>query len=217
MFWTRPVHGLSIAQTFVTLAVVAIVSEPLAMALLAIPFFSSSLASLSRMQDFLSLEEHTDTRNSAPGMTEVIPGGSSSLIRVTNMSVVFDGLSALFSGVNMQISVGNVAMISGPVGCGKSTLLKTLIGEVGLNIGVIEIATHPIAYASQTPWLQNRSIRDNIIGRSVFRSTWYNRVVYACALDIDLNALPAGDHTVIGTGGTQLSGGQKQRLVRFAT
>lgn len=40
----------------------------------------------------------------------------------------------------------------------------------------------------------------------------YARVVTACALDHDIEALPAGDATEIGERGINLSGGQKARL-----
>lgn len=40
----------------------------------------------------------------------------------------------------------------------------------------------------------------------------YARVVAACALDHDIDALPAGDATEIGERGINLSGGQKARL-----
>lgn len=40
----------------------------------------------------------------------------------------------------------------------------------------------------------------------------YNHVVEACALEMDLKMLPAGDQTEIGEKGINLSGGQKQRV-----
>lgn len=46
-------------------------------------------------------------------------------------------------------------------------------------------------------------------GRCVCR---YARVVAACALEHDIDALPAGDATEIGERGINLSGGQKARL-----
>jgi ATP-binding cassette subfamily C (CFTR/MRP) protein 1 len=42
----------------------------------------------------------------------------------------------------------------------------------------------------------------------------YTSVIHACDLGSDLEALPSGDLTVVGSKGFALSGGQKQRIVR---
>ena len=40
----------------------------------------------------------------------------------------------------------------------------------------------------------------------------YRRVLEACALDVDVKLLPAGDGTWIGDKGATISGGQRARL-----
>ncbi len=40
----------------------------------------------------------------------------------------------------------------------------------------------------------------------------YGRVLEACGLDVDMEALPAGDGTWLGDKGATLSGGQRARL-----
>jgi ABC-type transport system involved in cytochrome bd biosynthesis fused ATPase/permease subunit len=55
-----------------------------------------------------------------------------------------------------------------------------------------------IAYVPQQAWIQNATLRDNIIfGKSVDHAS-YQRVIEACALKPDLEMLPAGDQTEIG-------------------
>jgi ABC-type lipoprotein export system ATPase subunit len=103
-------------------------------------------------------------------------------------------------------------MVVGPVGSGKSTLLRAILGEVPLLQGSIKRLSSPVAYCDQVPWLQNISIRQNIVGQDQFDKAWYQAVVSACALDIDMQQLPEGDQTLVGTGGVSLSGGQKQRV-----
>ena len=56
------------------------------------------------------------------------------------------------------------------------------------------------------------SLTDNITFGAYYDEDWYNQVVYACALEDDLDILPAGDSTQIGERGINLSGGQKQRV-----
>jgi ABC-type multidrug transport system fused ATPase/permease subunit len=42
----------------------------------------------------------------------------------------------------------------------------------------------------------------------------YEEALRTCCLDYDLQRLPKGDKTVVGSRGVNLSGGQRQRLVR---
>lgn len=64
----------------------------------------------------------------------------------------------------------------------------------------------------QTPWIQNKSIRDNILFNSKLDKARYIRTIEACQLERDLEILPAGDSTEIGEKGINLSGGQKARV-----
>lgn len=73
-----------------------------------------------------------------------------------------------------------------------------------------------VAYCSQQTWLENGSIRQNIVGASAYDRTWYDTVKWACNLDADLQQVQGGDHTRVGSKGLNLSGGQKQRIVRKA-
>lgn len=69
-----------------------------------------------------------------------------------------------------------------------------------------------ISYCSQTSWILNDTIRNNIILASPFNEVTYNLVLKVSQLEADLVALKDGDSTEIGTKGINLSGGQKQRL-----
>lgn len=80
--------------------------------------------------------------------------------------------------------------------------------------GSLYLPTPKVAFCAQTPWLQNKTIRDNIIGISKYDEGWYHRVVSCCALEEDIAELANGDATNVGSKGVALSGGQKNRLVR---
>ena len=69
-----------------------------------------------------------------------------------------------------------------------------------------------IAYVTQQAWIQNMSLRDNILFGRPYDERRYEKVIEACALKQDLDMLPGGDQTEIGEKGINLSGGQKQRV-----
>jgi ABC-type bacteriocin/lantibiotic exporter with double-glycine peptidase domain len=107
-------------------------------------------------------------------------------------------------------------MIVGRVGSGKSSILKAIAGELVQKRGSAIVNGAALAYCDQVPWLQNISIRHNIIGQSVLDEKWLSTVTAACALSEDIAVLPEGDLTLVGSGGVTLSGGQKQRVVSCA-
>ena len=55
-----------------------------------------------------------------------------------------------------------------------------------------------MAYVSQHAWIQNATIRDNILFNKAMDPTRYEQVIDSCALRSDLKILPAGDSTEIG-------------------
>ncbi len=69
-----------------------------------------------------------------------------------------------------------------------------------------------IAFVSQTPWLEDGSIKENILFGLPFDNMRYGKVLSACALIDDLKMLPDGELTEIGASGINLSGGQRWRV-----
>ena len=64
----------------------------------------------------------------------------------------------------------------------------------------------------QKPFIQNATLKDNILFGSPFDAARYQHTLDMCALLPDLEVLPAGDSTEIGERGINLSGGQKTRV-----
>ena len=115
--------------------------------------------------------------------------------------------------INMKIKEGSFVAIVGPVGSGKSTLISAILGELEKKNGSINILPGTsVGYVPQQAWIQNASLKDNILFGQPFRESKYREIVSACQLLPDLAILPAGDLTEIGEKGINLSGGQKQRL-----
>uniref|UniRef100_A0A7N8XRB5 ATP-binding cassette, sub-family C (CFTR/MRP), member 10 n=1 Tax=Mastacembelus armatus TaxID=205130 RepID=A0A7N8XRB5_9TELE len=80
--------------------------------------------------------------------------------------------------------------------------------------GVVYAADREAGFglASQEPWIQHASVRDNILFGKDYDFDFYQAVIEACALSDDLSVLPNGDKTEVGENGVTLSGGQKARL-----
>jgi ABC-type multidrug transport system fused ATPase/permease subunit len=68
------------------------------------------------------------------------------------------------------------------------------------------------AYVPQQAWIQNATLRNNILFSLPYNEIKYNKILEACSLVHDLRIMPAGDSTEIGEKGINLSGGQKQRV-----
>ncbi|KAI0106279.1 ABC transporter [Nemania sp. FL0031] len=113
--------------------------------------------------------------------------------------------------VSIDFVEGGLNVVTGASGSGKSTLLMGILGETLLESGSVT-CPKDVAYASQSPWLQNDTIRENIIFNSPFEKVRYDRVIEACGLAVDLNEFPERDETEVGENGASLSGGQKSRV-----
>lgn len=122
------------------------------------------------------------------------------------------GGNPILKDLNIDIESNLITMVVGPVGSGKSTFLESILGET------VELQGHTlrgfgsIAYCSQTPWLTNNSVRQNIVSAAGIEEGFYASVLWACGLDPDLAQLANGDLINIGSNGSNLSGGQKQRV-----
>ena len=55
-----------------------------------------------------------------------------------------------------------------------------------------------MAYVSQQAWIQNSTVRDNVVFGQPYQRERYNAVIKACQLERDLSILTAGDMTEIG-------------------
>ena len=83
---------------------------------------------------------------------------------------------------------------------GKSSLLSGILGEMKRVGGKVQIGGG-IAMCAQTAWIQNASLKDNILFGRPFDQKKYEEAIKYCALQADIDVLPAKDATEIGEKG----------------
>ncbi|CBX97089.1 similar to ABC multidrug transporter [Plenodomus lingam JN3] len=114
-------------------------------------------------------------------------------------------------GLNLTFGRKELTAIIGSVGSGKTSLLAALAGDMRKTKGEVVFGASR-AFCPQYAWIQNATVRENIVFGKEFKKKWYDQVVDACALRPDLDMLPHHDATEIGERGITVSGGQKQRM-----
>lgn len=138
----------------------------------------------------------------------------------------------MLKDLNFAFPTGKLSIISGRTSSGKSLLLASILGESQILTGTVYvpfllsseeqyhrkaslrdwIIDNAMAYVAQIPWIQNETIKSNILFGLPFYHTRYEQVLFACALDHDIKIMPDGDSTEIGANGVNLSGGQRWRV-----
>lgn len=114
------------------------------------------------------------------------------------------------NNIDFNVKQGEFVVITGSIGSGKSSLLHAIDGTMKKNSG--KLLLNGSLLLCGAPWIQNCTLKENILFGLPFDETWYNKVVKACSLSSDFDILPAGDRTEIGERGITLSGGQKARV-----
>ena len=110
---------------------------------------------------------------------------------------------AMFTGlhdISLSIPQGTLVGVVGRVGSGKSSLLAALIGEMK-RVGGSAFVRGTASYAPQSSWIQNATVRDNILFGLEYDEAKYRKALKCAALDRDLEILPDGDRTEIGERG----------------
>ncbi|XP_057630056.1 multidrug resistance-associated protein 1 isoform X2 [Chionomys nivalis] len=200
---------LDAKKAFVSLALFNILRFPLNILPMVISSIVQASVSLKRLRIFLSHEElEPDSIERCP----IKDGGGMSSITVKNGTFTWArGDSPTLNGINFSIPEGALVAVVGQVGCGKSSLLSALLAEMDKVEGHVTLKGS-VAYVPQQAWIQNDSLRENILFGHPLKERYYKAVLEACALLPDLEILPSGDRTEIGEKGVNLSGGQKQRV-----
>ncbi|KAL8920824.1 MAG: hypothetical protein Q9208_005996 [Pyrenodesmia sp. 3 TL-2023] len=216
---------LSPSIAFTTITVFAQIE----MAMAAIPELTSdgleAWVSLRRIGEYLAAPEREDFTIPAAEVTF-----ENAWLAWSSDSQEEDPDRFVLRNVNLVFPAGKLSVISGKTGSGKSLLLAAILGEADKLAGVVKAPRAPgqrfdskannsnwiidsaIAFVAQIPWIENATIKDNILFGLPFEKKRYIKVLSSCALTKDLDMLPDGELTDIGANGINLSGGQRWRV-----
>uniref|UniRef100_K7FZT5 ATP binding cassette subfamily C member 3 n=1 Tax=Pelodiscus sinensis TaxID=13735 RepID=K7FZT5_PELSI len=199
---------LDAEKAFVSLSLFNILRFPLNMLPQVISNLAQTSVSLKRIQQFLSHDELdpncVETKVITPGCAISVTNGTFSWAKELKPSY-------FLHSIDLLVPTGSLVAVVGHVGCGKSSLVSALLGEMEKLEGQVAVKGS-VAYVPQQAWIQNATLKDNILFGQQHNEQKYQSVLEACALKTDLEVLPGGDHTEIGEKGINLSGGQRQRV-----
>ncbi|KAK2036628.1 ABC transporter [Colletotrichum somersetense] len=236
VFWKN--ETLLPAQAFVSITLIGLLATPVVMFIQLLPMVVQSSACFDRIQDFCNYGPRPATPDrqsstfSSSSSTDVSllpltteggskPAGSSQqphAISFKGNSFGWKKDQAVLHDLNVDIPQDAVTVVIGPVGSGKSSFLSAVLGElIPMSPTAAPANENPlgngqVAYCAQSPWLENGTVRQNILSVALYDQKWYDAVISACGLEADLQALQKGDYTLVGSKGVNLSGGQKQRI-----
>ncbi|NXA04426.1 MRP3 protein, partial [Sapayoa aenigma] len=197
---------LDAEKAFVSLSLFNILKFPLNMLPQVISNIAQTSVSLKRIQQFLS---HDELDPNCVETKVIAPGNA---ISVANATFSWGKeLKPTLKDINMLVPSGALVAVVGHVGCGKSSLVSALLGEMEKLEGEVAVKGS-VAYVPQQAWIQNATLKDNILFGQAPNEEKYQSTLEACALKTDLEVLPGGDQTEIGEKGINLSGGQRQRV-----
>eukprot|EP00004_Rigifila_ramosa_P012441 TRINITY_DN2693_c0_g1_i2.p1 TRINITY_DN2693_c0_g1~~TRINITY_DN2693_c0_g1_i2.p1 ORF type:complete len:1252 (+),score=315.24 TRINITY_DN2693_c0_g1_i2:1186-4941(+) len=170
-----------------------------------------SLGVIDPRQGTVSALTHEQFTKNASAHSAGSVADSQSDSRVVSRLNSFEKTEFQLKGLNFDVRPGQIIAVVGPVGGGKSTIINGILGEAKIVSGSMTVGG-TLAYVPQTAWIQQATVRDNILFGRPFDEERYRKTIFACALERDCEILPDGDLTEIGESGINLSGGQKQRI-----
>ena len=241
-------QSLSLVQVFRVLALINVLRFPLNLLGQALKFCQEGIVSINRLDQFFALSSSDCAKNKQDLLSKysMVHFRNATFSWNYNKDNIKDEANIrTLQNLNLKLSGkgGQLVAIIGSVGSGKSSILSAILKEIPLqNIqedGKLTAAqiSGEIAYCAQQPWIQNMTLRDNILfgyqmssdvdennseeneksskeerirDRNVRSS--YDNAIEAAALLPDLQILRQGDLTEIGERGVNLSGGQKSRV-----
>eukprot|EP01105_Mastigella_eilhardi_P027514 TRINITY_DN850_c0_g1_i5.p1 TRINITY_DN850_c0_g1~~TRINITY_DN850_c0_g1_i5.p1 ORF type:complete len:1152 (+),score=324.05 TRINITY_DN850_c0_g1_i5:44-3499(+) len=207
-------HDLTTLNAFTSIALFNVIRFPMMKLPRVLSDIVQCVVALRRVTSFLCSSEldPKNVRELVEPPPTIDPAAPPAVVSMEDATFVWEDTgSPALSNVTFQAKRGQLIAVIGQVASGKSALLQAMLGFMKRVSGEVNIFGR-VALATQHPWIQNMSFRDNILFGKPFNEKRYEAVVSACELQRDVTILSGGNTAEIGEEGSNLSGGQKQRL-----
>jgi ATP-binding cassette, subfamily B, bacterial len=187
--------------------------------------FARRYASMSRLHDFIQLEEGADAASLVIENVADNPYKFTGKLEIEHLSFGYNSQRLILQDINLLVEPYQTIALVGRSGSGKSTLVKLLFRYFEPNQGSIKIDGENIQDLDIARYRRRLAIVHQDV--DIFNGTVWDNLTYgnprverehvkqACAIarvDEFIHELPQGYLTVVGERGVRLSGGQKQRL-----
>ena len=183
--------------------------------------FSAFLPSLELLYTELNKRKIRNSDHSKDNVSKI-----DDLNTINIKDVVFryaDRKDLIFESVNITFNKGNIYGLVGETGSGKTTILNIITGLIKPlggtvkynNLEIDDRVDRKISYVSQSTYLQNSTIKNNIAFGCHENEIDINKInscLESAKLEQLIKNLPDGIETKISELGANLSGGQIQRL-----
>ncbi|KAJ3165062.1 hypothetical protein HDU88_004781 [Geranomyces variabilis] len=160
--------------------------------------------------------EHGNENDSGSSNTPTLQGENSEELQNHHALSEKDGAapsSHALRNINLVVPKGSLTVIVGRCGSGKSSLLAALTGQMQCVTGKTYTAPNlRVACCTQQPWMQQCSIKDNILFGLDLHPQRLKEALRVSSLDRDIEGFPRGIDEMVGESGVNLSGGQKSRV-----
>ena len=190
--------------------------DPLKNIIDSIPKYSYMKATISKINDFLSLDVEK------LGKSEELDNHE---INIKHLSYSYNKYEKTINDFNISIPEGSFYLLKGPSGCGKSTVCNILnkyiddydgcitLGNIDIKDLNIETIRNNIIYINQEENITSGTIKENIVlGKEVSEND-FQRICKLCKIDEIVKKRPLRYNTFISPDEKNISGGEKQRII----
>lgn len=190
--------------------------EPLKNIVDSIPKYSFMKASITKINDFLSVDiEKLGKKNVTRGYD----------ISINNLSYSYNKYQNVLKNVNLNINEGQFILLQGASGSGKSTLCSILnkyitdysgdilFGTMNYKDLSIKTIRDNIVYVGQNENIFTSSIKENITFGHEVSDLEFKKVCNICKVDDIAYKKTFRYESLIGSDEGNISGGEKQRII----